>query len=116
MFGLVAGASQAAIVQGYANGHTLVRWCGSENRLDAESCLSYLRGIFDALEAMPKRPPGSDDGTVPDLVNICVPPTTPIHQPQIVVTRFLRSNEQLLGHQGGVIVIKALRARFPCPA
>ena len=110
----VANASHASSVQGYANGYTLIRWCGSEDRLDAESCIPYLRGVFDSLEAMPKRQSATDYAVVPGVTEICVPRKAPIHQLQFVVMRYLHRNQQLRDSQGAVIVIAALREQFPC--
>ena len=99
------GPGYAATVNGFVTGALLNAWCTSEEALSRESCLSYLRGVFDSLQAMADKEGGSD---------ICISTLVPITQIKIVAVRYARHHPQELELQGGVFVIKALEGAFPC--
>lgn len=101
-----AAAAPAAGVQGYVSGRLLRTWCTGATRLDTEACLSYLRGVFDTLQAAPGAPAGDA---------ICIPPEVAVTQLRSVTRRFAAAHPERLGDQAAVLLLEALRAEFPCP-
>jgi len=99
---------RAAGVQGFVSGRVLARWCQGTTRLDTEACLSYLRGIFDTLEALrlPRRAGGA--------VEICIPPEVAITQLRTEFARYAATRPERLPDQAAFLVLAALRERFPC--
>ena len=102
-------------MQGFVSAQLLSQWCGSEDRLDNEACLSYLRGAFDVLQvarhaehrSLIEEKDGSD--------TICIPGLAPINQLKIAMVRHAEKNPQLRQSQAGaVFLMQMFRETYPC--
>ena len=112
-----AGATplDSSTVQSFVSAQLLSQWCGSEDRLDNEACLSYLRGAFDVLQVARHDEYRSlienEDGTD----TICIPKLAPINQLKIVTVRHSKKNPQRLQSQAAaVFLMQMFQKTFPC--
>jgi hypothetical protein len=95
----VPAASMAEPVRGFVSAELLTAWCESGERLDREACLSYLRGVFDTMQALAPLAGGAgqDAGA-------------------IVLRRYAAERLSDSGTQGALFVIRALVNAYPCEA
>ena len=101
-------ASPAYAVQGFVSGQLITSWCWSDEALDKEACLSYLRGVFDTLQAVEDES-GREQGRL-----LCVPRSTPITRLRAIVKRRAREVPPKPSQQGSSYLIAAWRDVFPC--
>jgi len=111
-----AGPAAAERLQGFVSARLLSAWCRSEQPLDTEACLSYLRGVFDTLQAVAHPESAAlierhDGGPA-----ICISPLAPITQLKSAATRLRDAEGDPGEQQGAVFLLRALRDAFPCAA
>jgi hypothetical protein len=85
----------------YKTGFSLLSQCESTDGTQNMFCYGYIVGIVDYASF--------NSGA-----SFCLYPTVVIGQLNLVVTKYLRQNPQLLHYNAANLVIDALTAAFPC--
>lgn len=115
---LIAGAvlvgpaqPRAQSVRGFVSTGLLLSWCRSPQAMDAEACLSYLRGVFDSLHAIEAR---AEQGDGERASVACISPMVPVTQLKTVALRFAHANPDALHGQAAEFLLRAFGRSFPC--
>jgi hypothetical protein len=101
-------------VRGFVSGGLLATWCSRDAAVDVEACFSYLRGVFDTLNAIESRVLGEPgEGDASGIVR-CVPERVSVTELRTVFTRHARAHPERLGLQGAVLLAEALVDNYEC--
>ena len=102
-------------IQSFVSAQLLQTWCESNEPLDNEACLSYLRGAFDVLQvarhknyrALIQHGDGSDA--------ICISNMTPVTQLKIAARRYADDSDGDLALRGAaVFLMQMFRDTYSC--
>lgn len=106
-------ATHGGALQGFVNARLLTSWCKSVQAVPVEACLSYLRGVFDTVQALRYEDgaPGAANGTR----QMCVPATVPVTELRALLRRRVAHPRLDEATQAAQMVLGVLHARYPCP-
>ena len=114
---LSTGATPQANVplQGFVSSRLLEQWCASDDPLDNEACLSYLRGAFDVLQLARHQTHRSLLETEDGADTICISRLSPINQLKQAALRYsARHPDRPQTQSAAVFVMRMFRDTYPC--
>ena len=115
LFAASATPEDEARVQAFVSAHLLDQWCGSEDPLDNEACLSYLRGAFDVLQVARHEEHRSLIENNNGGDTICISNFAPITQLKIAVRRYAsKQSGRLKSQPAAVFLMRMFRDTYPC--
>ena len=102
-------------MQAFVSAHLLDNWCASDEPLDNEACLSYLRGAFDVLQVARHKEHRSLIENNIGGDTICISNFAPITQLKIATRRYAsKQPERLKSQPAAVFLMRMFRDTYPC--
>ena len=109
---LASSQAEGALVRGFVSGQLLHAWCTRDTPADTEACYSYLRGVFDSLNALRNAGGDDEEGRI-DAVR-CIPDHAAVAELRTKFLRYAGANPDSGERQAADLLMQIFQESYPC--
>ena len=107
-----AAPAQNALIRGFVSADLLHAWCTRDTPIDVEACYSYLRGVFDTLNALHH---GADDDNGKRVSAVrCIPTRVAVAELRTKYVRHVTANPDSGERQAADLLMDILQDSYEC--
>ena len=112
LIGATSAPAQTSLIRGFVSAKLLYVWCTRDTPADVEACYSYLRGVFDSLNALDRG--GADDKGQRVSAVRCIPTHVAVAELRTKYVRYASANPDTGERQAADLLMDILKESYPC--
>ena len=111
---LVTGTAhgEGGPLRGFVAAQLLKAWCTRDTPADVEACNSYLRGVFDSLNALLHT--GNNDSDDRVTAVRCIPERVAVGELRAKYLRFVMKNSDIANRQAADLLMEVFQDAYDC--